>query len=223
MNVRTLAAATLALGLSACAQQMGAVSITAICSPPTPEVGSTGGYSCTYPAECATFITTGKLDATTARLDFRLPLQFVNQLADNSSTPDGRVNTNDATVQSLEVTYAGGGYLEPWNVAVSIPVATAGTSSALVALIPLQYFPSMAPASPSATAHYVVSVRAHGVFASGDAFTSAWFQVPVDVCAGCLSNMGGCATGSVPVFCPAPAPGQVSPGQTAGFACIALQ
>ncbi len=118
MNIRTLAAAVLALGLSACAAEFNGVGIYAICAPPDPD--TTSG-SCLYPATCdATFAGTPVLDVTTAQLDFRLPFQIDNQLPDNSNAADGRINTNDAFIESFEMTYAGA-TLEPWTVARPSP------------------------------------------------------------------------------------------------------
>jgi hypothetical protein len=215
MNIRTLAAAVLALGLSACAAEFNGVGIYAICSPPEPD-GTTG--ACLYPATCdATFAGTPVLDVTTAQLDFRLPFQVNNALPDNSSTSDGRINTNDAFIQSLEITYSGA-TLAPWNVAEALTVPAAGSSGALLRLIPVQYFPALVPTGASRLS-IVVNVRAKGILASQDSFTTAWFQVPVEVCAGCLSG-AFCPAGSVMASCPSAALGQTSPGQSASVTCI---
>jgi hypothetical protein len=218
MKTRNLAAAALALGLSACAAQSSAVSIYSLCSPPAPDASG----ACLYPATCdATLTGTPMLDAETAKLDFRLPVEFRNLLTDNSSAANGRVNTNDAFVQSLEITYSGGGSAPPWNPSVTtVAIPTAGSASALLSLIPVTSFAALAPSSPAGTAHVVVNVRAHGVLASQDAFTTAWFQIPVDVCIGCLQQMLTCAVGSFPAYCPRAAVGETSVGQTASGACI---
>jgi len=119
MKTRTLATSVLALFLSACAAEYSGVGIQAICAPPAPE-SATG--ACVYPATCdATFAGTPLLDATTAALPFRLPFQFNNQLLNNADPVAGRVNTNDAFIQSFEMTYAGAP-LSPWNVSQAITV-----------------------------------------------------------------------------------------------------
>lgn len=215
MKTRTLAATVLALGLSACSAEFAPVAIYSICAPPDPD-GTTG--SCLYPATCeAGFAGTPVLDVTTAQVDFQLPFQINNALTSNASATDSRINTNDAFIQSLELTYSGA-TLAPWTVSQAITVPTAGTSGALLRLIPVQYFPSLAPPG-SATTSIIVSVRAHGLLASQDAFTTAWFQVPVTICAGCL-DFNVCGPGST-LFasCPAAAPGAISPGQSASIAC----
>ncbi len=215
MKIRNLAAAALALGLSACSAQSNAVSIYSICAAPTPDT-TTG--SCLYPATCgASFAGTPKLDATTAQADFRLSFEISNALQDNSSTTDGRINSNIAFIRSFEMTYAGAP-LQPWTVAESITVPTDGSAGALLRLIPVQYFPALVPAG-SATMNMVVNVRAHGVLASQDAFTTAWFQVPVEVCAGCLAGTF-CPPGSILASCPSTPLGQSSPGQSASVTCI---
>jgi len=215
MKIRHLAAAALALGLSACAAQSSAVSIYALCVPPAPTSGG-----CLYPATCdATLAGTPKLDARTASLDFRLPVQLNNLLTDNSNAANGRVNTNDAFVQSLEITYSGGNYVTPWNPLVAVTVPTAGSAGTLFPLIRVQDFPALMPSSPAGTAHVVVNVRAHGILASQDSFTTAWFPIPVEVCDGCLSAGLTCVSPAIPVYCPSSADFG-PPGQTANGACV---
>jgi hypothetical protein len=215
MKTRTLATSVLALLLSSCAAEYSAVGIQAICAPPAPETNG----SCIYPATCgATFAGTPLLDATTAALPFRLPFQFNNLLANNADPAAGRVNTNDAFIQSFEMTYAGAP-LSPWNVSQAITVPAAGSSGGLVQLIPTSYFAGLIPAAGSQTS-IVVSVRAHGILGSQDSFTTAWFQVPVTVCAGCL-NLSVCTAPNVVASCPSTAPGSASPGQSANVTCIA--
>jgi hypothetical protein len=219
MKIRTLAAVALALGLSACSAEFSPVGVFAICSAPVPD--TTNG-SCLYPATCDTvFGGTPVLDVTTAQLDFRLPVQINNTLTDNSSTTNGRINTNDAYIQSFEMTYAGAP-LQPWTIAASITVPTAGSSGAVLRLIPVEYFPALVPPGAS-TLSVLVNVRAHGVLASQSSFTTAWFQVPVSVCAGCLASSFTCATGAVLVSCPSAKRLGAPPGQTANLACATLQ
>jgi hypothetical protein len=219
MKTRTLAAAALALGLSACAAEFSPVNIFAICSPPDPDT-ATG--SCLYPATCDTvFAGTPVLDVTTAQVDFRLPVQIDNALVDNAKPADGRINTNDATIQSFEMTYAGVA-LATWSVGAAITVPTSGSSGAVLRLIPVAYFPALAPLG-GATTNIAVNVRAHGILASQDSFTTAWFKIPVAVCSGCLASSFACTPPAVLVTCPsAVAPG-VAPGQTATPACATLQ
>jgi hypothetical protein len=219
MKIRTLAAAALALGFSACSAEFSPVGIYAICSAPAPD--TTNG-SCLYPATCDTvFAGTPVLDVTVAEDDFRLPVQINNLLTDNSSTANGRVNTNDAYIQSFEMTYAGAS-VQPWTVAASITVPTAGSSGALLKLIPVTYFPALVPPGAS-TLSILVNVRAHGILASQSSFTTAWFQVPVSVCAGCLPSSFTCAAGAVLASCPSAKTFGAAPGQTANLACVTPQ
>ncbi|HET8723215.1 MAG TPA: hypothetical protein VFM53_03350 [Anaeromyxobacteraceae bacterium] len=217
MQIRTLAAIAAAAGLSACAAEFNAVAIQAICAPPVPDTDG----SCTYPATCSdTLAGTPVLDVTTAQLDFRLPVEIRNALQDNSSQIDGRINTNDAFIQSFEMKYAGTS-LAAWSVPAAVTVPTQGTASAVLRLIPVQYFGSISP-PPAATTTITVSVRAAGVFSSQSGFTTAWFDVPVAVCAGCLAA-SPCATGTVfTASCPPAAPGATAPGQTAVPLCTAV-
>jgi hypothetical protein len=215
MKIRTLAATILALGLSACSAEFAPVAIYSICAPPQPD--ATSG-ACVYPATCeAGFAGTPLLDVTTAQVDFQLPFQINNALTNNASVENSRINTNDAFIQSLEMTYSGA-TLQPWSVSQAITVPTAGSSGALLRLIPVQYFPALVPPGSSTTS-LVISVRARGILASQDSFTTAWFQVPVTICAGCL-DFNVCGTGSTLLAsCPGTAPGAISPGQSAAILC----
>ncbi|MGA8893320.1 MAG: hypothetical protein WB493_17300 [Anaeromyxobacteraceae bacterium] len=214
MKTRTLAAAALALGLSACSAEFSPVAIFSICAPPDPD--TTNG-SCVYPASCDnTLAGNPVLDVGNATVDFRLPVELQNTLKDNSSTLDGRINTNDAFVQSWEMTYSGAD-LPPWSVAGAVTVPAAGTGSAVLRLIPSSYFTSILPPG-AARLSLIVKVRGHGVLTSQDSFTTAWFQIPVEVCAGCLDALT-CPAGTILASCP-PAPGAQNPGQTASVACL---
>lgn len=215
MKIRTLAATIAALGLSACSAEFSPVAIHSICAPPDPD--ATSG-ACLYPATCdATFAGTPILDATTAQLDFRLPVQVNNQLTNNASEIGGRINTNDAFIQWYEMTYTGAA-LQPWSVAEALTVPAAGSSGGLLRLIPVQYFPALVPPG-AARLSIIVNVRAHGILTSQDSFTTAWFQVPVEVCAGCLAGTV-CPPGSVMASCPSAGLDQTSPGQSATVTCI---
>ena len=219
MKTRTLAAATLALGLSACAAEFSPVSIFELCKPPDPD---TANGSCLYPATCeAGFAGTPVLDVTTAKIDFRLPVQINNELLDNSLAADGRINTNNALIQSFEMTYTGVAAAS-WNVGASVRVPTKGSSGAVLRLIQYPFDPAFTPAG-SAFTNIVVNVRGHGILDSQDSFTTAWFQVPVRVCAGCLASSLVCTPPAVLVTCPPAATLGGQPGQSATVGCATLQ
>jgi len=219
MKTRTLAAATLAFGLSACAAEFSPVSIFEVCKPPDPD---TANGSCLYPATCdAGLAGTPVLDVLTAQLPFRLPVQIDNALLDNSLAADGRINTNTAHIQSFEMTYTGAA-LAPWSVGGATTVPTSGSAGAVLPLIPVAYFPAIVPPG-SATTNIVVNVRAHGILDSQDSFTTAWFKIPVAVCAGCLASSFACTPPAVLVTCPPAATVGGQPGQTATLACATLQ
>jgi hypothetical protein len=209
MKIRVLAPASLALLLAGCSSQFSGVGIVGICSPPAPDSAT---LSCLYPAACDTFFAgTAVLDATTGQasgLDFRVPVEIDNSLPNNADTGNGRINTNDAQIQSFEVTYPGTS-VPTWNVPATVTVRAAGTSGALIRLIRVQDFAAFAPPG-SSTRQVIASVRAHGILGSQDSFVTAWFDVPISVCSGCLAA-GPCPTGKNYVAaCPsAPPPGPV--------------
>jgi hypothetical protein len=214
MTTRTLAAALLAAALSGCAADFAPVAIYEICAPPEPD--ATTGV-CVYPATCeASLAGSPRLDVQTALVDFRLPVQLNNSLVNNASTADGRINTNDAFIESFEMTYTGAS-VNPVTIDVAITVPAAGSAGALLPLIPQAYFAALTP-PPSTTTSILVNVRGHGKLTSQDSFTTAWFQVPVTICAGCLA--GDFCPGQIMASCPGSALGATSPGQTASVTCI---
>ncbi len=219
MNLRTLAAASLALVTAACSAQYSSVFLADICAPPAPD--STTG-ACTYAATCeAVLASRPRLDVSTATLDFRLPLEIDNSLADNASSDAGTTNTNDAFVQSFEIRYDAGVSLGSVTVPATVRVPTTGSATYVVPLIPATDFAALAAAAGSGTLEMIVNVRAKGVFGSQSSFTTAWFQVPVQVCNYCLQSV--CPVGSVfTASCPPAAPGATSPGQTAQVVCTAV-
>jgi hypothetical protein len=217
MKTRTIAAAAIAaVHLAGCSAEFAPVSLYSICAPPAPD--STTG-ACLYPATCdANFAGIPLLDPLTAQVDFRLPFQVNNSLVDNSSTVNGRINTNNALITSFELTYTGAA-LQPITVPASIRVPTAGSSGALITLIPVAYFPAIVPPG-AATTTIQVNVRGHGILDSQASFTTAWFQVPVEVCGDqCLA--GDFCPGQILASCPGAGIGATSPGQSANFICIA--
>jgi hypothetical protein len=215
MTTRTLAAVALVAALSACSAQFAPVAIFEICAPPDPDSSS---GACLYPATCdASLAGSPRLDVTTAQVDFRLPVQLNNSLVDNSSAIEGRINTNDAFIQSFEMAYTGAA-LNPVTIDAAVTVPADGSAGALLPLIPQAYFAALAPPANTTTS-ILVNVRGHGKLTSQDSFTTAWFQVPVVICAGCLA--GDFCPGQIMASCPGSALGATSPGQTASVICIA--
>jgi len=209
-----LALAPLAGLLAGCSAEFSGVTIAGACSAPAPDAAS---GACTYPAACdAFFAGTAILDAAAGQvqgLDFRLPVEIDNTLPNNADTANGRVNTNDAQVQSFEVSYPGTS-LGTWNVPATVTIRAAGTSGALLRLIRVQDFAALAP-SGAGTRQIDIAVRAHGVLGSQSAFSTAWFHVPVTVCNDCLPTNPCPAGKSYVAACPsAPAPGPVQTPST---------
>jgi len=209
MKTRPLALASLLVLLGGCSAEFSGVTIAGACAPPDPDSTT---LQCLYPATCTTFFAgTAVLDAYQGQLvglDFRMPVEMDNALPDNADITNGRINTNDATIQTLEINYPGTS-LGTRNVPYTLVIRAAGTAGALLPLIRVQDFAAVAP-SGAATRQIDIAVRAHGVLGSQDAFTTAWFHVPVSVCNDCISG-NVCPTGKTYVAaCPfAPSPGPV--------------
>jgi len=187
MNTRALALAAVLAGssLGACTSSNESVSVafSAICALTE---------NCAFSAECeAQYIGDYVFDRTIAT-QYWLPIQVNNQLLDNSDESIGRVNTNDAHITSLEITYQGFS-LASSTMPVSYRVPAAGSTTVGVYVVPPQVIVPGALARTQAVAHVV----AKGYFEHGGSFETGAFPVPFGYCGGCLTNAFTCTPPAV--------------------------
>ncbi|MBI5068476.1 MAG: hypothetical protein HZB56_09570 [Deltaproteobacteria bacterium] len=183
-----LLALPLALG---CTVQAPSVALTKVCSPPD-------AASCTFSATCdAQFIGTIAVDAAQS-VQLFLAIEAANQAPKNGDTSGGRVNTADAWLQEIRISYAGPLAIPPAAHRIIQQVPANGT--AVVA------FPVMdvtATTLGGATEAIVVAkVKGKGVFGDGSEFETAEYEIPVKVCSGCAGAPPTCPAGEVLATCP---------------------
>jgi hypothetical protein len=179
MKTRALALALPALLAAACGADYTAVALTNVCFPPEPGTGGVCQYSATCDAQLAD---TANLDVAVAYAPFQLPIEFKNQLASSANTSNGTVNVNDAFVQQIEIEYVGAP-LAPLTLPVQATVPSAGATVKVLQLIQTADFATLQAQIPTSASslQLILKVRASGVYASQNKFTTAWFQIPVDV------------------------------------------
>jgi hypothetical protein len=194
MKTRPIALALSALLVAACGADYNAVALTDVCFPPEP---GTGGV-CQYSATCdATLASTASLDVVVATEAFQLPIEITNQLLASNSSADGRVNVNDAFVQQIEMEYVGAP-LAASTIPVQVTVPAAGNSVEVLQLIQASDYATLQSLIPTSASklQLVVKVRASGILGSQQKFTTAWFQIPVDVFAN-VYPANPCPTGTL--------------------------
>src|SRR5512143_3859921 len=101
MNRRLLPIAIAAAAAAGCTVTAPSVAFTAVCA--MPDAGT-----CAFAATCgAQYIGETVMDVSVTSQLF-LGVEAHNQAADNSDPDSGRINTHDAYVQELDISYAGG-------------------------------------------------------------------------------------------------------------------
>ncbi len=205
MKTPALALVALAAALASCAENHASVEMVKVCTHPAPT--TTGG--CEYPASCDL----GQLGRQFLYLDgtwnlegaaLWVPIEFHNQLLDNSDPSAGRVNTNDAFIDEFRMSFEASGILLPdaiYKIAASVP--TNGTAVLLVPVIPTN--PTALQLSAQAIGPQgllvIAKVRAAGHYGDDSKFVTGEFLVPVDVYAsGYVVDV--CPAGTVKYVCP---------------------
>jgi hypothetical protein len=197
------------LGLAtACVDTNAPIQIYAICAPPDAD-------TCSFAAKCdAQYIGVNTVD-TAAAQRYWLFVEVHNQLPVNEDGGIGRVNTNDAYVQEVTVTYRGLTLPAASHLLQSV-VPAAGTS--VISIFPLTEATVAAIGAVAGTVDIVAVVTLKGLLADGSKWESAPWEIPIRVCTGCLGTFG-CATATdILVNCP-PTPNGAQ--QPATYACVA--
>jgi hypothetical protein len=193
MKTRQIALALPALLAAACSAQYNAVALTNVCFPPEP---GTGGV-CQYAATCdATLAGTANLDVAVATQAFQLPVEFTNSLQASNDATNGRINVNDAFVEQIEMEYVGAP-LAASTIPIQATVKAGGTTVEVLQLIQASDYAALQALIPTSASklQLVVNVRGSGIYGSQSKFTTAWFQIPVDVFAN-VYPANPCPTGT---------------------------
>jgi hypothetical protein len=169
---------------------------------------------CDYPKPGSCVFSSGKCDQIImdppwidllARAELVLPIQWDNNLPDNSDASSGRLNTNVARVESYKMSYSASGLSIP-DVEVAVVGAAVDTGASTVddvLVMPFAITNMLLAATPVTV---LVEVRAKGHLAGGTSFETAPLRVPVVVFASQAATAYqaalACTTGQVPKTCP---------------------
>jgi hypothetical protein len=204
-------AAVLAAATLSCADNNASVQFQAICAPPDD--------GCTFAETCdAQYIGLSQMDVgVTDRL--WLTMQFANQLLNNADPDTGRANTNDAQIREFRIEYDAPVALPDASVRVG-PFRVPASGNAVVSVFPIPAeigallrpaIPASVPAAPLFVT-VVARVRALGIYDNQSSFETAEYEVPVQVCNGCLGTFAVCPDLSAAGLCP-PNDGQLPVSQ----------
>lgn len=183
-----LLALPLALG---CTVQAPSVALSKVC-------GAPDAADCTYSATCDTqYIGTIALDASQTGQLF-LAIEAINQAPKNGDTSGGRVNTADAWMQEIRITYSGPLALPAASHRIIQQVPANGTAVVAFPVVDI----TVAALGGALEATIIAKVKAKGVFGDGSDFETAEYEIPVKVCNGCIGAPPACAAGETLLTCP---------------------
>jgi hypothetical protein len=206
---RLLLLAPLALA-GACVDTNAPVQLFSVCAPPAAD-------NCTFSATCdAQYIGVNTVDLAAAPQRFWIFVEVHNQLVQNDDGGIGRVNTNDAYLQEVHVTYRGLP-LDPTAHLLQSVVPANGTS--VVSLFPMTEatIAQLGTLGLAGTVDLVAVVTVKGILGDGSKWESAPWELPIRVCTGCIGTFGCPTVGDILVNCPPTPNGAQLP---ASYACV---
>jgi len=164
--------------VAACTVQAPSVSFSTICAPPV-------ASDCSFSSTCdAQYIGTILLDASRANRLF-LAVEATNQAPKNDDSTSGRVNTTNAFLQEIRVSYGGPVALATNSYRISQLVPSNGT--AVVAFPVMDLAAGTLPAGV-VEAVAIAKVTGKGVFGDGTSFETPELEIPVVLCDDCIGN-----------------------------------
>jgi hypothetical protein len=191
MNTRSLASlAAPALLSLACGQaDFATVELFQLCYPPAPDT-TTGG--CKLPSNKCDVIQGGVsvLDVGTAP-SLLLLVQVNNQQPNNADLVNGRVNTNDALIEEYGIRFEGASLAPVVVPAPPVQVPAASSQVAFIPVVPPSAVNQLGNIVPvNGTATVFAFVKAAGRFQDERTFETGEFEIPVEVCNGCVGVFG---------------------------------
>jgi hypothetical protein len=185
------------VALAACVDNNASIEIATICAAPD------DATECAFSSsQCGqTWIGQTTLDISVSS-SLWIMLQVNNQLPNNESLDENRLNTNDAWVHGyvvefdiglpdVEATILGAAWVPAENSTVVSLEPIDETAAAALSIIPL-----------GGGVDIVAHLRLRGVYGDTTEFETGEFDIPIRVCNGCM-GVPACATaGDVRFFCP---------------------
>lgn len=193
-----------------CIDDKAPIEMFSICAPPA-------GDSCEFTAECdAQYIGQNYLDIALAQ-SLWMFLEVHNQLLQNDDPGTGRVNTNDAFVQDVLVSFRG---LDLPSTRHKLQSTVPANGTAVISVFPMteETVAALGLLGIVGTVDVVAKVRLRGILGDGTTWETAPYEIPVRVCVGCLGGPFGCPTaGDRLVTCPPNSNGTQLP---VSYACV---
>jgi hypothetical protein len=180
MRTRLLVLLLSAAAIACTVENDASIRVTAICTEPKPAANG----ACVYPAKCDTLQMELWGDLLAVNQVFA-PVQWNNNLPDNSDVASGLLNTNVARVESYRISYAAAGVSLP-DVEVPIIADAVGTGASQVnevSIVPPAIAQLLLPTVAAAPVQVLVYIRAKGHLAGGSSFETAPLRTPLSLAA----------------------------------------
>jgi hypothetical protein len=196
MNRRLLSIAIAAAG---CTVTPPSVAFTTICSMPdaaTCSFGDTCGAQILFPPVIDLLYTN----------ELFLGIEAHNQAQDNSDPASGRINTHDAYVQEVDISYAGGALLIP-STATRMQQRVPANGTAVLGMLAIPASAGLTGASLGLgnSTQVIATVKGKGIYGDGSSFETPEFDILITICNNCLVGIvpTGCADpAQTPSWCP---------------------
>jgi hypothetical protein len=180
---------------AACSAKPPTVAFNQVCAPPD-------ATNCTFSATCdAQYIGPPTVDLGVTNLLW-LTVEVHNQASDNTDEVIGRVNTQDAFLQEIDVSYSGGS-LAIGDASTRVQQTVPANGTAVISIYPIPTSAGLGPGSLGAgtSTTVIAKVKGKGIFGDGSSFETPDWEVPVTLCNGCLGAIA-CAAGQTLSLCP---------------------
>ena len=187
MNRRLLPIAIAAAAAAGCTVTAPTVAFSAICSMPD-------AATCAFGGTCdAQILSPAAIDLSITNELF-LGVEAHNQALDNSDKASGRINTHDAYVQEIDISYAGGALAIP-STSARMQQRIPANGTAVLGILPIPAGAGLTGGSLGfgTTTQVIATMKGKGIFGDGSSFETPEFEIPITICNGCLGAIPPCA------------------------------
>lgn len=165
--------------VAGCSVKTPSVALSTICAPDD-------AVACTFSSTCsAQFLGLVSVDVAVTQT-LLLFIEVHNQADNNADPAVGRINTHDAYLQQVDISYSGGALAIPGTVErMQSTVPAEGT--AVVGIFPIPASAGLTAGSlgPGTSTTVLATIKVKGIFGDGTTFEAPDYEVPVEVCNGC--------------------------------------
>lgn len=177
MTARRALLLLLLAALAGCAKNNASIEMAGLCFPPD---------GCSFQSTCGKFTPAETVDVSfLASPRLLVPVEVHNQMSPNADS-SGHVNTNDATLEQVRVSWSVPGVAVSGvtsNITQTVPAG--GTTVAFLELLDATAGGQLA-AGVTGEVHGTATVKLKGVTNGGSKFETGDYRIAVTVCNGCL-------------------------------------